>query len=200
VKYVLANRTWTDLPVRLRAQPSRFEEIPTEGQIAVFRNTRTLPRAFLVGAEGVEVIRADAAALSRLRSPGFDPERSVIAAEPPSWAADRETPGAVEPVRLTPQGVNGASMETSAPRRTVLVYSDTWYPGWRVFVDGVERPLLRVNHAFKGVALDPGRHSVRFAFAPWRFRWGAVVSIAGALAALALAIPWRRRASEALEA
>jgi uncharacterized membrane protein YfhO len=91
-------------------------------------------------------------------------------------------------------------METSAPRRTVLVYSDTWYPGWRVFVDGVERPLLRVNHAFKGVALEPGRHRVRFEFAPWRFRWGAVLSIAGALIVLALAIPWRRGASEALEA
>lgn len=200
VKYLLVS-TWAAGELAgLRAQPQRFEEVLAEGHAVVFRNTRALPRAFLVGAEGVEVIRDDGPALSRLRSPEFDPERSVTVSEPPSWTTDHDAAGELEPVRLTPQGVNVALMETSAPRRTVLVYSDTWYPGWQVFVDGAQRPLLRVNHAFKGVALEPGRHNVRFEFAPWRFRWGAVVSIAGALAALALAIPWRRRASEALEA
>lgn len=48
----------------------------------------------------------------------------------------------------------------------VLTLADTYYPGWRVFVDGVERPLLRTYTTLRGVVMEPGRHSVEFIYDP----------------------------------
>lgn len=50
-----------------------------------------------------------------------------------------------------------------------MTLADAYYPGWLVFVDGVERPLLRTYTALRGVALEPGRHLVEFVYAPWVF-------------------------------
>jgi len=43
-------------------------------------------------------------------------------------------------------------------------------------VDGKERELLRVNGAFKGVAVRPGDKAVRFSYEPASFSSGRVLS------------------------
>jgi uncharacterized membrane protein YfhO len=64
-----------------------------------------------------------------------------------------------------------------------------------VRVDGEERPILRANYLLRGVALDPGTHTIRFWYEPRAFRLGAGVSAA---TVLLLAGGWllgRRRAA-----
>jgi hypothetical protein len=46
----------------------------------------------------------------------------------------------------------------------VLTISESWYPHWRVYVNGRPQPTLRVNWALLGVRLEPGRHQVSFRF------------------------------------
>ena len=46
----------------------------------------------------------------------------------------------------------------------VLTISESWYPHWRVYVNGQPQPTLRVNWALLGVRLEPGRHQVSFRF------------------------------------
>jgi hypothetical protein len=67
----------------------------------------------------------------------------------------------------------------------VLTLSDTYYPGWRVYVNGVERPLLRTYTALRGVVIEPGRQTVEFVFAPSTFNRLLMIS-AVCLAALVL--------------
>ena len=66
-------------------------------------------------------------------------------------------------------------------------------PGWRVTVDGEERPLLRANYLFRAVAVEPGQHTVEFRYAPGSIRVGAALSLATA-AALTVFFVRRRRA------
>jgi uncharacterized membrane protein YfhO len=82
---------------------------------------------------------------------------------------------------------NEVRLTASAPGSSVLVLSDSDYPGWKAWVDGRAVEVLRVNHAFRGVALEPGRHQVRFRFDPWRFRAGAWISTGALLLLLGLA-------------
>jgi len=78
----------------------------------------------------------------------------------------------------------------------VLVLADTWYPGWRATVDGADAPILRANHAFRGVALGKGAHEVRFIFRPASFMFGAWLSVlAAAGTACVLPRALRRRAA-----
>ena len=127
------------------------------------------------------------AALARLASAGFEPTRTVLCERPPQWATDGrgQDPGTVESMEIL---TNEVRLTASAPGSSVLVLSDSDYPGWKAWVDGRAVEVLRVNHAFRGVALEPGRHQVRFRFDPWRFRAGAWISAAAVLALLALAV------------
>ena len=69
-----------------------------------------------------------------------------------------------------------------------MVLSDTYYPGWRAFVDGVERPILRANHVFRAVVVPAGAQEVVFSYEPDSFRYGLLVSVAAV--ALWLGLAW----------
>jgi hypothetical protein len=55
-----------------------------------------------------------------------------------------------------------------APQAGVLSISESWYPHWRVQVDGQPGQVLRVNWALLGVWVEPGEHIIIFHFQrPW---------------------------------
>jgi hypothetical protein len=57
-------------------------------------------------------------------------------------------------------------LDRTAPNVAFLVLSDTFYPGWKASVDGVNQEVLRVNYAFRGVQLPGGSKRVVFTFDP----------------------------------
>lgn len=71
----------------------------------------------------------------------------------------------------------------------VLVLADTWYPGWRVAVDGEEKEPFPVDLTFRGVALSEGAHEVEFLYDPLSVDLGAYISgAAGLLVTAALLV------------
>ena len=68
--------------------------------------------------------------------------------------------------------------------------------GWRVYVDGKEQPLEKVNRIFLGVMLEEGTHHVRFVYrTPW-LTAGLICSGAGILLWIALMFLYRRKKQE----
>ena len=60
--------------------------------------------------------------------------------------------------------------------RGLLVWNESYYPGWRARVDGKSRPVVRANHFFNGVWLEAGEHDVEFEFVPNNFYLGLGLS------------------------
>jgi hypothetical protein len=54
--------------------------------------------------------------------------------------------------------------ELTADRDGFVVFSENYYPGWRVFVDGKEKAIIKVKEILQGVQIDKGRHSVVFIY------------------------------------
>jgi len=67
-----------------------------------------------------------------------------------------------------------------------VVFSETWYPGWRAFVDGKQAPIYRADFLFRAVPVPAGEHSVVMVFRPWWWPVGGMVSAAALLALVAL--------------
>ncbi len=144
---------------------------------AVYRNHDALPRAFLV--HRAQAAPDDGEALDLLTDPEFDPRATALLAT--------EHPASLQPAMT---GVDTAQLLVYDSCRVVvdvqsesdgyLVLTDTWYPGWRVRVDGQEAPLLRADLIFRAVYLSAGSHRVEFEYLPESFRLGCWIS-AGAL-------------------
>jgi len=65
------------------------------------------------------------------------------------------------------------------PAARLLMFTDSYYPGWRAYVDGKETPIMLADDAFKAIAVPAGTHRIRFEFAS---RW-AYAGIGCSLAA-----------------
>lgn len=69
--------------------------------------------------------------------------------------------------RLVAYGTTRIVAEVETDRDGYVVLSDPYYPGWRAYVNGERRPLLRGNLIFRAVAVPAGRHRVEFRFEPF---------------------------------
>ena len=75
----------------------------------------------------------------------------------------------------------------------MVVLSDTYYPGWRAYVDNKPAPIQEVNFAMRGVFVPAGTHDIQYRFRPGSFYIGAAMSAAGILGACCLAFFSRKR-------
>lgn len=146
-----------DLVQLLKATPNE------QGPFALIEFGGALPRAKLY--TRWETVTNDPAALARLRSPEFDPERSVVlAAEPVGIKPSPETTsGDVAFASYAPKHI---VLKTKSTANGVLLLNDRWHADWQVSVDGQPAPLLRANFIMRGVAVPAGDHTVEFRFDP----------------------------------
>ena len=77
-----------------------------------------------------------------------------------------------------------AEVDVDAAEASLLVISQTFYHGWRAYVDGNPSSLLRANYAFQALQVPAGRHQVHLAYRDHAFYAGAVASALGLLACL----------------
>ena len=62
--------------------------------------------------------------------------------------------------RVTAFNPNRIKIITNFPEEKFLVYTDSYSPYWRVFINAVPGEILRTNIAFKGVVLPAGKNEV----------------------------------------
>jgi hypothetical protein len=66
----------------------------------------------------------------------------------------------------------------SVEKAGYLFWSESWYPGWIVKVDGGEASdSLPANYLFQAAAVPPGNHQVEFIYRPESFIWGGAATI-----------------------
>jgi hypothetical protein len=86
-----------------------------------------------------------------------------LADKPPlRRGTDSSPPGGAAPCRITARQSASIELDCEFERAGSLVVAEAWFPNWQVSVDGSSRPALRLNHAFQGVQVSPGRSQIRF--------------------------------------
>jgi hypothetical protein len=168
------------------------------GDVKIYENTMAAQRAFL--AHDVLALPDDAAVLAQMAQPGFDPLGTVVLtaselskAPPMQVLPGLATGNASDSVAVQQYEPESVHIVSSSERGGMLVLSDSYYPGWRVTVDGQTAPILRVDHLFRGVYLPPGLHNILFTYQPDSLRLGAVVSLVAVLVFIALFVMVVRR-------
>ncbi len=58
------------------------------------------------------------------------------------------------------------SLMVTAKNPSLLIASDIYYPGWKVYIDDKESKIFCADYLFRAVLIPPGKHIVRFAYQP----------------------------------
>jgi hypothetical protein len=99
-------------------------------------------------------------------------------------------------VKVRAESPNGRTLATvGAAAGSILLWSESWSPGWRATVDGRQVSVVRVNGLVMGVLLPAGSREVKLEYLPESFIAGAAVSgfaWACLLAVLAFSVILRR--------
>jgi hypothetical protein len=137
----------------------------------VYKIKDTCPRAWLVG----ELHFLNKGTGHELINGSFEPRTTALSNS--AVAADYSTPFFRKVDDITYLESGQIHIELFAEKPSILVLSESSYPGWRVFVDGKERECLWLNLLFQGVAVEAGKHEVEFVFIPKHFGFFAWVSL-----------------------
>jgi hypothetical protein len=134
-----------------------------------------------VFAEVPQVLRAMTAADFNPRRVAFLPEeaRPTITAKATSAR-----------IREEHFSAHRGEFTVEATEPALVVISQSYYPFWRVFVDGKQARLWRANHAFQAVEVTAGRHLIQLIYCDPFFRFGALVSAVILVACLIFC--WKR--------
>ncbi len=144
------------------------------GSYYIFQNERALPRGFLVTRFTVQP--NDALVPSEFIS-GWDPAQLVILGRSPAETYNLRPSAHPGEIIRRSYGLTRLTFDLALQAPAIFVLSDTYYPGWRAYVDGVEQPIYRANHAFRAVFLPAGARRLEFAFRPRTVALGGLISL-----------------------
>ncbi len=166
VKYFLTDKDRT-LPLQLvyRDEISIYRVTPCDRAFILFEYKVFPDREFV---------------LNKVRSRTVDMRKYLLLEQQPqlpSWhdiAADVPEPN----VHIVKYETDEVTIEASSPRPAFLLLLDTYFPGWKAFINGRETRIYRADYNFRAVALPAGRSTVRFVYQPASFRIGCSLSLA----------------------
>jgi hypothetical protein len=209
---VLLPRAWTDLHRALTGNaahaavlfdlpPRRFPvlydlagakriAIARRGELRVTANEDALPRAYTLDA--FEVMEPSEA-LAALAAGDRDPRRRVLVDRDPGFVSGR---GRLETARIVVDRPEQVVALVAPARASLLVLTDSAYPGWQVQVDGRPREIFTANGLHRAVRVEPGDRRVELRYRPASLRTGALLSVASLLL-LAIAVGAARRGGAA---
>lgn len=162
---------------------NRFRLIYEKAGWKVFENLKVAPRVFL--ASNYQVFNTSGDFEKKFFNKELDPSKTILLEQAP-FQINNLSGGIVKLVSYTP---NKVVISTKTDKEGLLFLSDTYYPGWKAFIDGKETEIYRADYTFRSVAVSKGQHEVVFVFKPLSFQLGFSITILS-LASLLFIIPF----------
>jgi hypothetical protein len=160
---------------------SRFAAFPKFRHVAsppgseLFENTGALPRFFLV--HQARIVASLQEARDLISRNEVDLRRTALVDAAVALAPN----GGGDEVNTLHYGPDAIELSTRASSPALLVLSETYYPGWKAWVDGRSTSIYSTDIALRGVMVPAGMHRVRMEFRPPILPISLGISIATAI-------------------
>lgn len=164
-------------------------------EIKIYERADALARVYL--ARSYQVVGDTDTLRTHLSDDAVVAGRQVLLEETPPLAQESPDVSADGRADIRLYEPNQVTIQSSSSQESILVLTDTFYPGWDAFVDGQATRVFRANGLYRAVIVPAGRHVVEFVFRPLAFWAGVWITLATfgviALSALLLWLNDRRR-------
>ena len=160
----------------MKKERQEIKEPVDSSTIKIYENKNVLPHAFLV--PQCRVINSELEYKETLESKNFDPEKVVLLdGEPKNLPCnEKRVSQKEEPVKVDSYKSNTVDLTVNSKSRQFLFLSDSYYPGWKAYVDDEKTEVLRANFLFRAIVIEPGKHHVRFEYDPLSFKLGLLIT------------------------
>lgn len=150
------NQTWA---YAVWDKPKKYSRIYKDDKFELYRNNTALPRAALFYT--FEVIPDAKKKIERFYTDSFDFKRVLLLDEKPNQTEDQMKQG-VGRATITLYKPNKIVVQTISSKPALLFLSDTFYPTWKVSVNGQQKKIYVADHAYRAVEIPKGEAEVVF--------------------------------------
>lgn len=155
-----------------RLLPIASFDTKSDMPVNVYLLRDTTARAYF--ATGFDFAESQEGALDKFLSTDFRSGIEVVLEGKRAYSPGQ--PGAGN-ARIIEYRNSRVSYDVQAKAAGYFVLMDSYYPGWKVFVDGREASILRANYAFRAVRVQAGIHRVVFDYRPFSVIVGFILSL-----------------------
>ena len=105
----------------------------------------------------------------------FDPNLTALVENPDFVKSEFNKRGAN--LEIVEYKNNKVVLKTESPEDSYLIFSDTYYPGWKAYIDKNETKIYKTDGILKGIYIPAGEHEITFSFLPGNFWLGVSITI-----------------------
>jgi hypothetical protein len=156
----------------------------------LLENKNVFPRFFLV--HQVRTVGSLKEARDVMSHRAFDLRKTAIVEQ----AMEIGAGGGADEVKTLRYEPNAIELLATSGRGGLLVLSETYYPGWRAWVDDQPATIYQTDIALRGVIVPGGAHRVRMEFRPLVLPVSFGISLGTAILLAISAFVYRRNASQ----
>jgi hypothetical protein len=154
---------------------SPFRLAYIDHEYRVYKNTEVFPRAFAVHKR--LVLNKDEDILNAIRDNDVPLDKVVILEEGPgdrlNLPSSNNTYNSM--ARIEEYEPHSVVVNVDMKADGYLVLTDCYFPGWRVYVDGIREKIHRADYIFRAVELKKGEHKLHFVYKPFSVKLGLVL-------------------------
>ena len=148
----------------------------------IYLNPGAFPRAWAVHQIKGVPLNTDLGNI--LMQPDNDLRQIAFSSANTSGGALLQSCPGVENVSVIRHRSSEVWIEASLQCRGMVILADTYYPGWKAWVDGRSAPIREVDGMLRGVVVEAGNHKIEMRYQPWSIRLGALFTFLGLVGSL----------------
>lgn len=115
----------------------------------------------------------------------FTPKDEAIVDKQYKSIVDEKTLGAGAGegnIKLTNYSPDHMVYQSGSTASQIAVFSEVYYnKGWKMYIDGVEKPYFRADYLLRAAQIPVGNHKIEFIFHPASYYTGENISLAGSI-------------------
>lgn len=172
---------------------TQFKPQTPIGDTIIYQNLNALPRLWFTSKL---VTLSDADMLQAIHSGKFtdgsifNPKETALTNKLVNIAFEED-----KTAKATIQKMDNKKVVISAvtQKPQYLVFSDVYYPGWKVYIDGKKRKIYKTDYIYRGVVVPAGTHTIEFKYFPIYLYASYFISALTFLFILVFYFPWKRK-------
>jgi hypothetical protein len=150
----------------------KFEKVFEDKSVVVLANKSAKERAMMF--YDWDVLIDENEIMATLIDKEFDLDQKLILETDPSI---KRSDRGFSTIKYDYYSSDRSVIQIDTDKDGMLFVSDTYYPGWNVYVDGEKGKIYKADYAFRAVPLTAGSHKVEFIYEPESFKIGKWTSI-----------------------